>query len=412
MSGPVDFSRSMPEPGAFAPSGVVYGRDLLPGSIRWHVDCVANPLDPRPAAEGILSAIDERRAELDPGQPLVVLMGESHDYPTHLALQRLVMGELHARGERLTIAEEFYHNYWSQTAAIGMERAVPDGLCSAPGYRVDPTGLANLSAYLGHCCPNYAPFSQWSKKAELYGWIAADVRQGKDPQIGFLFNDAARDVSDIYCLLLQDLLTGAAIKSVSRRRPEWKEVLKKYENIDPSSVAGMAIRNEVMAAAALDYAKKRGDPLILQMTGFAHLLGDIEQGFAFPDSLSAAFARAGAAVLTVLSTGGPHSGVDILPWEAGATLRQAGFVVDGLSKKAYEIKALRSGKLELDEDEIDFIHEINAATGDKIPYIQVLENMAEWRRVTGLHVDNILAAHQKEAYVPTSPPGNAPQLAF
>ncbi len=132
MSGPVDFSRSTPEPGAFAPSGGVYGRDLPPGSIRWHVDCLANPLDPRPAAEDILSAIDERRAELAPGQSLVVLMGESHDYPTHLALQRLVIKGLHARGERLTVADELPHNHWMRIAAKRMERGGAGGALSYP----------------------------------------------------------------------------------------------------------------------------------------------------------------------------------------------------------------------------------------------------------------------------------------
>lgn len=410
MSGPVDFSCSTPETVAFAPSEVVCGRDLPPGSIRWHVDCAKNSLDQRPAAEGILSAIDERRAELDPGQSLVVLMGERHSCPTHYALQRLVMGALHARGERLTIADELPYNHWMRIAANRMERGGREALCHTLGYRADPTGLATLSVCLGYDIQPFAPFSNWSKEAELYKWIAADVRQGKDPQIGFLFSDAARDVSDGYHLSLQDPLTGAAMESVFRRHPEWGAV-KSKNTINPCSVGGTAIRNEVMAAAALDYAKKRGDLLILQMTGIAHLLGDIKDGAAFADSLSAAFARAGAAVLVVFPTTQNH-GVNTFPEEAGATLGQAGFVVDGLSEESYKMWILPSGEGILDGDEINFIQKINAATGDKIPYIEVNKNRADWQQVAGQHVDNILAAHQKEAYVPAPLSENVPCPAF
>jgi hypothetical protein len=60
----------------------------VPG--RLTVDCSENPLDLRPAVDRIETLIRQRLIE-HPEQPVIVMMGENHAKPTHVALQQFLM---------------------------------------------------------------------------------------------------------------------------------------------------------------------------------------------------------------------------------------------------------------------------------------------------------------------------------
>lgn len=323
----MDFIRdhSRPAIGAFGPSDTfIAGRDTPPGSIGWHVDCSANPLDLRPAVDTILRAIDEKLPSASPEHPLVVLFGEAHDTPAQRYLLPFTAHRFAAQGHRFSIAIEQDHNSWSVLMnAAGFGIRIPDALHQRPGHLHDPNGLATISAAIAHINPLYAPSSFHDILARHYR--LASHSRGK---IKLLFNDAAcisEESSHASILNLNDPLTAWVAQS------SYPSQSMEHLNFPSRSAEGIAVRNRIMAEIALNHACRNNIPIIFQMTGLVHVFGDVFWNFSFTDSLYNRLTRSGAKVLPIYIRRELYSPVI----ETTAVLPHS-VVINGLSKRQFE----------------------------------------------------------------------------
>ncbi len=373
---------SSPAMGAFGPSDTfVAGQDVPPGSIGWHVDCSANPLDLRPAVDTILHAIEEKLPSASPEKPLVVLFGEAHDTPAQIQLLPLVAEQFAAQGHHFSIAIEMEHNFW-----LGCRHNTPRTLREMPGYQYDPDGLAALSAFLNTWLPQYAPLSNLDLMATFYR-IVSD----SDGRVKALFNDAAREGS-IYGLITLDF--DDPLTKRAGKQSRFQGSLKR-NNCPYGSPEGMAIRNQAMAQSAMDHARSHKIPIIFQKTGASHVLGNTKKGNAFEASLYSLFSDKGAQALAIYPTSRRHGPtLNTPPPEARDAFRHT-VVIDGLSEKSFCIS---------DKDaEAVFVNALRRKSGKNTKLRDHAYGSFEaawWRAIARIHSKNIINNNVPETSTP------------
>ena len=278
-----------------------------------YIDCSANPYDLRPAADLIIQAAGRRRAELPPGTPLVILMGENHTCSAHVELQHMVAAKLLEQGQRFCVGYELSSNTLTSAMTTNIPNLGP--LDSDAILDLDTGGAASLLSYITGCATtDAAPVAQRNLMAFCY--------ENKIPSI---FNDAARDYErqgGLYLDMYNSMNVAAA---------QLCHVAKKND-ISIFGVGGIGIRNHVMARRGIDFAARQGVDIILQNTGLSHVLGRRYSNFDIhAPSLTETYMAAGAAVLPVFIAGvGYNDDVDSIPATRRHYLAQ-GIVIEGLA---------------------------------------------------------------------------------
>jgi hypothetical protein len=333
------------------------GRDMPPGSIRWHMDCSADPLNILAPAQMIVAAIKQRMAELQPGQKLAVLMGENHTMPTHNLLPQMVMQLLRAdpKTSNFVYLMELPYNFWSQVVNTVMKVKLPEELEFATGAS-DLIDQANQMSLRGFECTPNAPNTLF----HTMRWIA---HQG----IRVRFNDVSRDY---FWLQQKDMLIQSLCKE--------NRITESIREIKLNSPQGIRIRNHFMAVLGVEFAQAHSADVIIQSTGLDHALGNCFERFAFEHSLAKTYGQRDIDTIPVflttditklhISKGGKtyKMGMNILEPEAIRFLQKKGVVIDGIKKV----------KFSTDEDvdqEFDYLRSINAASGNMLELTDDLE---------------------------------------
>lgn len=258
---------------------------------------VSDPCDLRPAVDGLMSRIENVSKSLREGQPLVILMGEQHNLPSHIMLQHLLLDRLRkSAASRVAVGFEEPRNLPDVILNKGFDintRHVPPGALMA----ADRDGYKSLSAALALWNPDDAPLSVLS----LFDFC----RQNFSSR----FNDAAKVCGP-----------SGFINRIDKKDPATSAVMTRLGMdcggiLSPISPPGLKLRNIMMAESAMTHIRESGARLYIQRCGRTHIFGDIKGGHHYQDSLTALFADAGAAVLPVF--------VDIPKFDAEQTLQTA-----------------------------------------------------------------------------------------
>ncbi len=261
------------------------------------ISCAANPLDLRPAVDGIMARIEAVSAGLRAGQKLVVLVGETHFLASHRMLQAQLIARLHekelsGKGNSFAVGVELPHNFM----ALKLSDMKLSSLSPAVQRHFDRhMGSAGLiSAFLDDNPLIAAPQS----KSFLLNTIGA---RG----ISLRFHDVAvryetqDSIGGVPCLDDRDDATRALIEtSDTSDMPEG--------HIFCGDFPGMNLRNKFMAENVAAHMKAIDADVYIHMAGSAHLLGDCSEGVSYEKSLHNLLTAEGHAVLSVLPIeGGP-----------------------------------------------------------------------------------------------------------
>ncbi|WP_435641791.1 hypothetical protein [Micavibrio aeruginosavorus] len=278
-----------------------------------YIDCSANPYDLRPAADLIIQAAGRRRAELPPGTPLVILIGEKHPCSAHGELLHMVAQKWTSAGQRFCMGYELDSNNLVQVMTTNMGDL--GHLDSDDILALDTDGAAGLLSYMTQCVvANDAPETQLN--------LMAFCHENKIPSI---FNDAARDFAgqgEMY-LDMQNRFNAAVAPACG---------VTKKNGIHMYGVGGIGIRHQNMAQRGVAFAASHGVDMILQNTGRSHVLGRKYDNFDTRVlSLTEAYQAAGAVVVPVfITTQGYDGGIDTIPQDRRTHLKD-GVVINGLA---------------------------------------------------------------------------------
>lgn len=261
------------------------------------VDCSGNPYDVRPATDKILDMAAKLTREKQDGKPVVILMGENHDTSAHMVLQHDLVSRLSQIKAKASLCFEYSNNIAfelapsilkdvaKQVGLSGDDMAALDlpediryqfhiydknglmgiAIHSFNGSRLDRSNVAKQN--LKRFCYNHrfpCAFTDVAKKysdSDDYGTL-----DNGDPDVGYY----ARELG-------------------------FSE--EEYSTICPE---GMAIRNAVIAERIMECADHNNSDVVVQITGMAHVFGEMSQGFAYEHSLHAALEKHGAHILPVI----------------------------------------------------------------------------------------------------------------
>lgn len=321
------------------------GEGLTP----YRADCSADPLDLRPAADVIVCAAREALSKTEDDAPLVIIMGETHDIPTHIELEHLVASRLSEEsfGRSMTVNLEHSHNILASIMKQDLGISVPSGLT----YRIgegDPDGSAVLTGYIAYRRASYAPEA-------LHDLMDFCYHSGLATQ----FNDVAKDGN--FLDRRDPLIKGFAA---------YRGLNINTMDISGSTPDAMAVRNRAMVSRALSHARQEEARIILQFTGLAHVFGRYFKQEKYGDSLCAAFHAAGAHVLPVfITTRADNSGVNILPYAAQSQLPHS-VIVDGLAEEMFYAQwyAGWKGHPFTPGAEADFIRRVHEKSGGELEF--------------------------------------------
>lgn len=367
------------------PSATFHNGENLSGH---YINCSANPYDLRPATDLIVDTIHERLTEMPEDKPLVVLMGEEHNTPTHHALQKMVISRLFSGKQHFTFASEHPHNFSASRLTIGNIKTsdFPTDILNQWNL-LDNEGQDNLCTYLANSyiglyspvsCKNLYAFCYHNKITSVFN-DAAYYKDKKDPK---------NRKNNLY-LDLNNPMTMIAKKVYGTKK----------QKINVTSREGMAIRNIAMAFMALSHAEANHSPLVIQKTGLAHVFGDVSFNnkgekihcFPYQESLYATYKRTGAEVLAVFPTVKKHRyGINHLPENAYNELSRS-IVIDGISDKGFRFHKLLSY---FRHREKSFIKKLQKESGGELEFFDVANNKGYYRNRRKGHAANILEAYR------------------
>jgi hypothetical protein len=297
------------------------------------LSCAADPMDLRPALDGLEAMIRERARR----GPVVVLLGEDHRMPTHVALPQALMTRLMGGASPLSLAcgMEYPHNFLENILEQGYGHAIPPALRGQIAA-ADGDGQKLARAFRAKVTPDFAPVTYRNL-----------VKFCRVSGISLRFNDAA--LNNGY-LDHRDEVTRAMLPTQAQKNGD--------DKIENAKSLGVAIRNRIIAAHIITHLRDTGAEVYIQSCGADHLFGDRRSGIEkleYNDSLSALFTAAAIDAFAVLPTG-PYSKLDTIPFKAGAALK-AGAVIDGLSPRKF---------FDDDTGEAAFLAEISRRSGDAL----------------------------------------------
>ncbi|QQG37194.1 MAG: hypothetical protein HYS17_05380 [Micavibrio aeruginosavorus] len=305
------------------------------------ISCTSQPMNLRPAVAAIVERIEKVSASLNE-RPLVVLVGENHELPSHKILQTLLLQKLNTRRPRgLAYGMEI-----AGTTPARVIETIETGARLTPEekYRLntdDPSGQTALITYLAYINPASAPVARHTQ-----------LDFCRRAEIPTRFTDAAETASED--LDAKDPITGQIMKD---NPPGWRDSTQGQEG---TSAYDFKIRNLVMTHEAQKHLQQTGAQLYIQQAGVAHILGSKPHKSGCQDSLHARFKDAGFDTLSVIMTSKPFDLGD-LPAEARRHMSEC-VVVTGLDEKTVKgydgdeaeyIKAL-SGRSQAHLDIFDY----------------------------------------------------------
>lgn len=249
------------------------------------ISCADDPYDLRPAVKGVLDSIDKARANLRPDQPLVVLMGEYHPWPTHRVLQYMLVEQLHNAGKKIACGFEISHNILFNVLTKHLRCPAPPEIakfiCDAD-RNGDKALLSFLAIHYGLsspvCCATLMKLCRRLSIASRFNDLAIIQNDGE------LFLDNA------------DPFTWNTIIS----HPEYQH-FKKSKKIDAKGLEGVKIRNTAIVNLAAEHLQYAEPEIYLQFIGNNHVAGN-NANFHYLDSLTIRFSKAGIPVLPVFTS--------------------------------------------------------------------------------------------------------------
>lgn len=281
------------------------------------VSCAPNPMDLQPALTAIMQRIKDVSASLN-GRPLVVLVGENHEMPSHKILQTLLLKKLReSHPDNMACGVEVPGNKLGEiVSSVG-----GDNLTAAEKRQLnteDPSGQKAIGAYLAYINPLSAPVARHTQ-----------LDFCRSAHIPTRFTDAAETAAQD--LDASDPLTGKIMKA---HPPGWRDNATGSEG---TGAYDLKIRNLVMTAEAQEHLKQVGAGLYVQQAGVAHILGSKIHKSGYSDSLQARFRQAGFDTLSILITSKEFDLKDIPVLDLPADLSRCLIIkdTDGKTVKGY-----------------------------------------------------------------------------
>ncbi|MAQ70839.1 MAG: hypothetical protein CL565_01465 [Alphaproteobacteria bacterium] len=240
---------------------------------------VENPYDLAEVDRILWARISQELENRPDGQPLVILMGESHAHPTTILPQIGVLSHLAGRKESepdnlncnfVMTAES--PNDLHQILFSALRQVYGEDINSREKYL---NGHYALMGSLNFRYMDMAPLSHLAVEKTCL-----------DHSVPFRYVDAVCNTSEDKKILSHEDETAAKL-ATKLLGFDLKDC-----PVSVTSPQGMIIRNEMMARRSLDFAKEMDSKIIVHTCGFSHLYGE--------NSLAEIFEREGAKVLSFL----------------------------------------------------------------------------------------------------------------
>jgi len=206
----------------------------------------------------------KERAQLDregrADEPLVVVIGENHDFPSHHLHNLLVLKALNDSDETTVVGMEQRRSNVRNWLKHGKGYNENDHALHATFDSVDADGRMSLSDQLLHGKVENAPYSQKVLQSQILE-MGIPVR----------FTDAAfqyKPTDDGHVEV--PILDADAPKTAQSIADCWVERGKEFDAFSPD---GIWIRNHHAAAQIKEFAAEQGARIVIQMSGNAHVLG-------------------------------------------------------------------------------------------------------------------------------------------
>ena len=269
---------------------------------------VENPYDLAGVDRVLWASITKELHKKPDGQPLVILMGESHAHPTTILPQIGVISHLakwrdsapdNAKRTFVTTVES--PNNLHQILFSALRQVHGEDINSRAKYL---NGYYALLGSLNYSYIDTAPHSHLAVESRCL-----------DKAVPFRYVDATPETGEDYAILSpeDEVAAHLAEKLFGRDLSE--------ASVSVISSEGLTIRNEVMVQRSLNFAKEMDSELIIHSCGFSHLYGR--------NSLTEIFEREGARVLSFLPI--PENFLE--EHEKTALMQSNAIQIDGLSLK-------------------------------------------------------------------------------
>lgn len=345
------------------------------------VDLSASPYDLRPAIDGIVAQVIDAMEAATPDQPVVLVMGESHNVAIQKLMQQGVMKRLHQMGIPFAFGYEHSHAL--------PQIVLKDSLPWLTEMRMKRPYCRSLKQY----------FQRDPLKLAMALWPRPYAVESRDQVFAFClkykiatsFNDAARNRSNSYLDLTDKetrrtalLWLGEDKQSISLLSPD-STTIRNIKTIGYTYRHIKRLRRSVF--------KNVRNPLYIHHCGFNHVLGrakfDRDQVKAvtlrYEFSLSGLFARTGALTIPLIIENRDEkylSGIATIPDQAFPMLKQ-GILIEGLDNTYFETNMVtklsqQTGHPELLERQ--YIARVAAASGDAIEVFDLTERRQVLRK--------------------------------
>jgi hypothetical protein len=247
-------------------------------------DCSANPFDVRPFVQTIMNSANFILERLPPDIPLVIVMGEHHDRPSHIYSRMALLQQLKVQRNR--------------NPDIRFAYGIEDNLAKYSkliGKKIVDKKVAMMVQDQGFLLSAETPVSNQAKANFL-------LRNG----INFSFNDIASTQSENSRNSIIDQSDPITRELIAKHAPhQLGKTIYRSGTVRKDNSLGLALSNRMIVQKATQHIKDTSAIIYVQHCGLGHALGhrNVENIFksdnAYDTSLTALFTDAGFAVLTV-----------------------------------------------------------------------------------------------------------------
>lgn len=278
-----------------------------------------NPYDLRPALDAVQAEIERRTQG---GRKLVVLMGERHDAPAHVALRQSVIERLLTSSSPIACGLEREHDLLAVIIEGAFQHPLAEGLRDAL-CALDRDGQNLLKAYK----------------------VAMRAVESPVTDKNFMNFCLAEEVS----MRVNDVAMSRALAPGGERRrcldttaPAMQDIIRSHapalqgQDVTFVSAEGVHLRNRLIVERVLEHMNDSGAQVYVQSCGNSHIYGDRFGHKPFAQSLSALFNQAGMDVLPVFVSSKVYD-EGMIP-EGAEAMRQQGVMVSGLSERLFEYR--------------------------------------------------------------------------
>lgn len=291
------------------------------------IDCSDDPYDVTPVTAAILDRVALARSrQADSKKPVVVLMGEVHDQPSHRLLMQGFLEAARSGGLRPAFHMEHEHQLLSRIARIDAGVDLKGWQAEALS-KADTDGRVLLQAVMAYRPLGYSPLTGQNLMAYCL-----------ENAIPVAFTDAAksgRSQGADRTLDVSDRQTAAQIASYHSPQFNQAAAPQDLPTLLVEEPDGIAVRNRMMRDLSAARLESAGSDLLVHHCGREHLLGDTRSGFAYKDSLAVQFAAQGYTVISVFPQS--SSAFDRVPDDAIAADAADVVLVEGLSALPYPV---------------------------------------------------------------------------